>query len=101
MTLTSGSRTAVLTASSSSSGNGGSSGRAATRNDATALTPDGRYIAFTSTATDLVDPPTAAGTGVYWRDERTGHTRLVAASGADPAISADGRYVAFESTHLN
>ena len=69
------------------------------------ITPDGRFVAFTSNARDLV-PGRPANTvqNVYVRDNRTGVTTLatVAANGGDtnndcnnPALSADGRYVLF------
>lgn len=58
------------------------------------LSRDGRYAAFSSTATDLV--PGKPG-GVFVRDLRTGKLERVA-SGLAPSISADGRYVAVGST---
>ncbi|MDX2606650.1 hypothetical protein PV379_38855 [Streptomyces caniscabiei] len=58
------------------------------------ISRDGRHLAFSSTATDLV--PGKPG-GVFVRDLRTGRLERVAA-GAAPAISADGRYVAVGST---
>jgi len=66
-----------------------------------ALSGDGRYVAFASSATNLVTPaPT--GQRVYRRDRVTGTTRLVSdgALGAgerfgDPTISLHGRYVTF------
>ncbi len=73
-----------------------------------AITPDGRFIVFLSSATDLVTNATNGKFQVYVRDMVTGTTRLVtvntngAASDADlestqPVISNDGRLVAFES----
>ncbi len=76
-----------------------------------AITPDGRYIAFASTATNLV----ASGEvffnyDIFRKDMNTGEVLLVtsiaggAASGASatrPAITPDGRFVAFESTAGN
>jgi Tol biopolymer transport system component len=64
-----------------------------------AMSQDGRYIAFLSTATNLVAPPTTANrTNVFWRDMVTG-TTVVAATNASTtfptSISADGRYVAY------
>ena len=78
--------------------NGGSFGAAISRN--------GRYVAFTSDATNLTRQPASGGRDIYVRDLRTGHTALVslkqdgtAAGGGSygPAISANGRYVAFSS----
>jgi Tol biopolymer transport system component len=66
-----------------------------------ALTPDARYVAFDSTATNLVSPSTTGAAGIYVRDLRTGVTSRVA-DGRHPALSADGRRVAYEggSAHL-
>jgi Tol biopolymer transport system component len=78
------------------------------------ITPDGRYVAFASSATDLVGPdPGGPGfTNVYLRDMLLGETILVSqtpsgqrgnnASGGsnltpDFSISDDGRYVSFVS----
>jgi Tol biopolymer transport system component len=79
--------------------------------DRTAISRDGRFVAFTSTATDLVPGrPANAIRNVYVRDNRTGITTLAstAADGSDgngestnPALSADGRYVVFESAATN
>ena len=68
---------------------------------------DGRYVAFTSTAGDLV-PGDGNGTeDVFVRDLLLGTTRLVSVNEAGtgsgnsfssrPSISADNRYVAFQS----
>ncbi|WP_200302657.1 TolB family protein [Streptomyces adelaidensis] len=54
------------------------------------ISRDGRYAAFSSSATDLV--PGKPG-GVFVRDLRTGKLERVA-GGSGPSISADGRYVA-------
>jgi Tol biopolymer transport system component len=73
------------------------------------MSSDGRYVAFYSTATNLVTPNT---TGVqdFRKDLRTGEVRLVSADAAgvqgngvssNPVISSDGRYVAFYSTATN
>jgi hypothetical protein len=66
-----------------------------------ALSADGRYVAFASTATNLV-PAAPDGQRIYRRDRLTGTTRLVS-DGAlgpderfgDPTITLDGRYVTF------
>jgi len=80
------------------SGNGSS--------DRPVITPDGRYVAFTSFATDLVANDVNPGGDVFVRDLLTGTTTLVSvtysgdpatgSSGA-PVITPDGRYVAFQS----
>ena len=73
-----------------------------------AMTPDGRYVAFASAATDLVYGDTNGIPDVFVRDLLGGTTTLVSAgakvvsSGNNarsdtPAITPDGRYVAFYS----
>jgi len=70
-----------------------------------AISGDGRYVAFTSAATNL-DPIARNGyTQVYVHDRLSGTTRRVsktptggeAGSSGAPSISRDGRYVAFSS----
>ncbi len=72
------------------------------------MTPDGRYVAFQSTASDLVgNDGNGAGQDIFVRDLVAGTTALVSvncsATGSgdgdsyDPTLSADGRFVAFES----
>ncbi len=73
--------------------------------DGAALSRDGRYVAFASTATNLGTG--LNGTSQVWRkDMTTGALTLVSATtagqpmttaSADPAITADGRFVAFSS----
>jgi Tol biopolymer transport system component len=79
--------------------------------EAPAITPDGRYVAFMSTATNLVSGVPAGG-DVYVRDLIAG-TTIWASTGAraaatnalgsaavasfNHAISADGQYVAYEA----
>ena len=74
-----------------------------------ALSADGRYVAFQSSATNLVDVTDNNGsTDVFVRDLRTGKTTLVSVNksgnaaanrgSSSPSISADGRYVAFDSS---
>jgi hypothetical protein len=78
------------------------------------LTPDLRYVAFASWATNLVsgdtNGPYPDGSDVFVRDRQNGTTERVSvdSSGAQandqsagPAISADGRYVAFHSLASN
>lgn len=78
--------------------------------DDPAASDDGRYVAFTSAADNLVGDDTNGVTDVFLRDRVAGTTRLVshsATNGAangesgDPSISADGRYVAFTSAASN
>lgn len=73
------------------------------------MSPDGRFIAFTSTASNLVpgdiDQPDTLSRDVCVRDAATGSTWRVSAGAGDrlnrsassPQISADGRYVAFST----
>jgi Tol biopolymer transport system component len=62
---------------------------------AVAITPDGRYVAYTSAADDLVPGEVTGHGGIFVRDRLLGTTTLVAADGFEPSISSDGRYVAF------
>jgi len=70
------------------------------------VTPDGRYVAFDSTASDLVAGDANARIDAYVRDMTTGTTTRVSvdtnggdSNGAtdDPAITSDGRFVAIGS----
>lgn len=67
------------------------------------ISADGRFVAFSSSATNLVEGMTISG-GLYVHDRETDTTELVSVStggtkstGSRPSISADGRYVAFWS----
>ena len=75
-----------------------------------AVTAHGRYVAFSSYASNLVAGDTNDTTDVFVRDRKTHVTRRVSvgASGAqgnsesfDVAVSADGRYVTFSSRASN
>ncbi len=71
------------------------------------VSTDGRYVAFSSDATNLVNGDGNGKGDVFLRDRQSGTTTLVSANSANtgsstgksfaPAISADGRYVAFVS----
>jgi Tol biopolymer transport system component len=75
------------------------------------ISDDGRYVAFSSYATNLVDGDTNDfGTDIFVHDRTTGTTERVSvnSSGAEangesysPSISSDGRYVAFISNATN
>lgn len=74
------------------------------------ITPDGRYVAFGSHASDLVAADTNDQGDLFVRDMWTGQTTLasVSATGmpgngasSNPQISADGRHVAFNSWASN
>jgi len=72
-----------------------------------AVSADGRYVAFSSNATNLVDGDTNRMPDVFVRDRLTGVTERVSVASdghqtewlgsAAPSISANGRFVAFES----
>src|SRR5438046_847770 len=71
-----------------------------------ALSADGRFVAFHSAATNLVAGDTNGTTDVFVHDRQTGMTERVsvASDGTQgnnassyPALSADGRLVAFDS----
>ena len=80
-----------------------------------ALNANGRYVAFESSATNLVAGDTNRLADVFVHDLRSGRTERVSVSSAGrqaggdrtnngsnaPAISADGRYVAFHSYASN
>ncbi|BCJ49983.1 hypothetical protein Asp14428_14580 [Actinoplanes sp. NBRC 14428] len=75
-----------------------------------AVSADGRYVAFTSDATNLVPGDTNGTTDVFLRDRARHTTSRVSLSGDDRqadagsrhvSLSADGRYVAFTSDAAN
>ena len=75
-----------------------------------AVSADGRFVAFYSTATNLVSGDTNGLSDIFVHDRQTGTTERVSVasngSQADsasyaPAISADGRFVAFYSAATN
>jgi len=74
------------------------------------ISADGRYVAFTSQATNLVADDTNGEVDVFVRDRETRTTRLVSVAGngdqangpnVSPSISADGQHVAFETYASN
>jgi Tol biopolymer transport system component len=78
-----------------------------------AMTPDGRYVAFVSAASDLVPSDTNGIPDMFLWDLQSGQTTLVSVgakstsasypggSSESPVITPDGRYVAFQSTATN
>jgi len=73
---------------------------------APSISADGRYVAFQSSASDLVANDTNGQHDVFVRDRQRGTTRRVsvtsaggeaAGSSTSPSVSADGRYIAFVS----
>ncbi|MYN10374.1 DUF4214 domain-containing protein [Pseudoduganella aquatica] len=97
--LDSGALTRVSTSSSGAGANGNS--------DNASVSADGRYVVFTSQASNLVAGDTNAHRDVFRKDLATGVTLRVS-TGADgqqglgdssnASVSNDGRYVLFEST---
>jgi len=88
--------------STGTQGNGGSS--------LASISADGRYVAFVSSASNLVSGDTNALDDVFVHDRQTGTTERVSvdSTGAEsdgdslePSISADGRFVAFLSNATN
>ena len=74
------------------------------------ISNDGRYVAFQSTATNLVAGDTNGAFDIFVHDTLTGATTRASVDSAGlqgngfsnlPSISDDGRYVAFESTATN
>ncbi|MEU5583237.1 RICIN domain-containing protein [Streptomyces huasconensis] len=77
---------------------------------ASAVSADGRRVAFVSHAADLVPGDTNGYSDVFVRDLQTGTTQRVSVTdsggqgnsgSSEPSISADGRHVAFESGSSN
>ncbi|MGH9282551.1 MAG: TolB family protein, partial [Acidimicrobiales bacterium] len=75
-----------------------------------ATSADGRFVAFTSSAVNLVANDGNNVTDVFLRDRTAGTTRRVSVSSAgveanagssQPSISADGRFIAFSSGASN
>jgi len=74
------------------------------------INTDGRYIAFTSKATNLVTGPDGDYWQIYVKDLQLGTTEILSLSSSGdignsdsqaPSISGDGRYVVFESKATN
>ena len=89
-----------------------SSGNQADRiSEHVSISADGRYVAFTSSATNLISGDTNGGWDVFVKDTQTGTTTRVSTDSAgneansgsygSVGISADGRYVTFVSGASN
>ncbi len=74
------------------------------------ISADGRYLAFVSQASNLVDGDTNNSADVFLFDRANGDTRRISISSSgeqgngwsyQPAISGDGRYIAFTSRSSN
>ncbi len=92
----------VSVSSSGSQANGSS--------DDASISADGRFVAFSSEATNLVRNDTNGARDVFVRDLRTGTTERVSVNSAGsqangtsryPSISENGRFVAFDSRARN
>ena len=77
---------------------------------APSISADGRFVAFSSSATNLVNGDTNTRTDIFVRDRVLGLTTRVSVNssgveadrgGREPTISGDGRYVAFVSLATN
>ena len=76
-----------------------------------AMSADGRYVAFESSATNLTEVDLNAAPEVFAHDRQTGETNCISlnndgGAAADngrykPSVSTDGRYVAFYSNATN
>jgi len=75
-----------------------------------AISADGRYVAFMSMASNLVPDDTNGGDDIFVHDRQTGITERVSVDSSgnqgndgsfSPAVSGDGRYVALESRASN
>jgi len=71
------------------------------------VSADGRWVAFTSNATNLASPASTGNSNVFLRDRKRGETiqvNLTPSGGQpndgadDPSVSDDGRFVAFYSS---
>ncbi len=75
-----------------------------------AISPDGRYIVFASSATNLIPNDTKGQQEIFRKDIQTNEIILVSSNGEneqanqdsiEPAISGDGRYILFASRANN
>ena len=88
----------------------GATGQANGNSYSPAISADGRYVTFTSMATNLVPGDTNGVTDIFVRDRTSGITSRISmgAGGAqangfsdEPVISGDGRYIAYYSVATN
>ncbi len=96
----------------SSAGGQGSGSRFGCGSCEPAISDDGRFVAFTAGATNLVPEDTNNEQDIFVRDRQAGTTERISVSteGAEgsggfqtgrPAISGDGQFVAFDSDFVN
>ncbi|HWJ07688.1 MAG TPA: hypothetical protein VNS57_18060, partial [Steroidobacteraceae bacterium] len=90
--------------------NGTAAGLAGDWDRSTAVSADGRFVAFVSSATSIVSSDTNGATDVFVRDRLNGTVERVSVSSTGSQgngdsnrvdLSGDGRYVAFESGASN
>ena len=95
--------------------NGGFGNRNSGKSGSAVMTPDGRYVAFVSSASNLVPGDSNGIPDIFVRDLQLGTTTLASAGAVPvggwipiggagsfaPTITPDGRYVAFYSTATN
>lgn len=74
------------------------------------MSADGRYLAFYSSAANLVPGDTNGTWDIFLKDVQTGQTKIISSDSAGrqgngwsiaPSISADGRYIAYISSAAN
>jgi Tol biopolymer transport system component len=91
-------------------GPGGTQGSGGSGQTITSMSADGRFVAFTSSAANLVASDTNGSIDAFVHDRSSGATERasLSSSGAEPnadstwvSISADGRFVAFQSDASN
>ncbi len=94
----------------SSSGVQGNDGKEHDRRFAPSMSADGRFVAFDSLASNLVENDTNGGSDVFVRDRQTGTTERVSVDSSGnpgnsqssfPFINSDGRFVTFLSWASN
>lgn len=92
------------------SSNGAEGGETSKESTNPSISGDGRYVAFESQASNLVESDTNGSTDIFLKDLHTGAMTLISAneSGAQgnadsflPSVSSDGRCVAFQSNATN
>ncbi len=108
--LQTGETTRVSVASDGTQGNGNSGTETYAEDYMPAISPDGRFVAFTSLANNLVPFDNNNSKDVFVHDRQTGQTTRIsiASDGAEanngsirPSISNDGHYVSFDSGATN
>jgi len=96
--------------SAGTEGNGDSGASGSHMWSSLVISADGRYVAFTSAASNLVDQDTNGFRDVFLHDRQTGATQRVSVGTGgsqgnndsdNPVIAGDGRYVAFDSVAPN